>query len=199
MQKLLDFANLEEINYQSMEAYIKKHNIFFTVGGQEKGGERAVIIDKNKRRYYFSFDKMEFFNEEEKKLWYLPSTESEKILAEMLKAIRKKYRDFLDSCIGGKPDIDFINDLIAQFEAGDLKAVQVDNFKFAFDLQLTPQNFEQYIDAFEILYPIWRGEDETFAKIKKCKFCRKYFYAISLKSKFCELKCRNAFNYRKNK
>jgi len=193
MQKLLNFVNLKEITYSSMENFYRYHNIYVR-------DDRMVATKQSNR--FFSFDHIEedkFLNEAEKELYLLPSAENEKVLSKLLKASQKEYCDFLDSCISGKPDVDFINGRLHQFSYNSLMLTQVDNFKFAFDIQFSPMNLEQYIDVYSIIYPVWRGQAETFARVKKCKKCESYFYAISLKAEFCQRKCRNAFNYRKNK
>ena len=192
MRKLLEFANMKEINYSALEAYHRRYNIFFTVDGQNAGGERAVFTKQS--RYFFSFDETEL------DLFLSPSPENEKTLSDLLKVSQKEYCDFLDSCIAGEPDIVLVNERIAQFSAHDLKASRTDEpFKFSFEINFSPRNLENYLDVFSIIYPFWREEGESFFRIKKCKHCENYFHAGSLKAEFCGKKCRNAFNYIKNR
>ena len=47
MQKLLAFSNMKKFDYHIMESYHRRNNIFFTIDGQNKGGERAVFIYPN--------------------------------------------------------------------------------------------------------------------------------------------------------
>jgi hypothetical protein len=198
MQKLLDFVNIDKITYGKLETFYRHHRIFFSEHGMKKGSERYVSTKQSDK--FFSFDHIQdsdFLNDYEKSLWFQPTPENEKALASLLKVSQQEYRSFLDSCIFGDMDGFFVSERMDNFSDLDLKAIKIDNFKFNFDLQAVPKNLEEHIDLFEILYPLWRGEGETFGRVKKCKFCENYFFAVSLKAEFCARKCRNAFNYRK--
>jgi hypothetical protein len=191
MLKLLEFSNLQNLNYESVEGFMRRHNIYFTLDGQSRGYERAIFTKRSKN--FFSLDETNL------PLFLSSSVENEKKIGELLKLSQMEYRGFLDSCAAGRPDIDFLNDIISQFSAHDLRISQTNPFNFSFEIEFPPRNLEQHIEVYDIIYPLWRGEGESFSRVKKCKFCEKYFLAVSLKGEFCEKKCRNAYNYKRNK
>jgi hypothetical protein len=200
MQILLDFINMKEINLGALEIIYRTHRIFFTEAGMKKGMERYFKTKHSPE--FFSFDHRQdsdFLNEDEKSMWLQPTPENEKKLASYIEMSQEEYLFFLDSCVAGRIDGVFLNERLSEHPDYEVKLVQTGNFEFKFELLPQVKDFEQYVDMFEIFIPIWRGEGEKFSRIKKCKFCGKYFFAVSLKAEFCERKCRNAYNYQKRR
>jgi hypothetical protein len=196
MLKLIEFSNMKEFTYPSVESFQRRHNIYFTVAGHNRGYEDFCMTKH--ANTFFCFHKKDLNNEAESNLWLQPSERNETMMSNLLRKSQIEYRSFLDACNAGHLDMDFINSRIAQFSGKHLIAVKTDSpFRLSFELELRPDDIETHIDVYEIIYPLWRGEGEQFSRIMKCKNCRNYFCPRSLKAEFCSVKCKNAYNYRK--
>ena len=170
MRKLIEFANLKKITYQSVESFLRRHGIFFTIDGEQHGYEKACYTKNSASKFLFD-DAPDVENQYKGAL--LPrSPENELKMEACLKSSQREYREFLEACVRGGLPIDFVKGRISQFRGANLAVAPTDEpFRVSFELDFSHRDIETHIDIYEILYPLWNGEGEQFSRVKHCKNC----------------------------
>jgi hypothetical protein len=196
VRKLIEFANLKKITYQSVESFLRRHGIYFTIDGEQRGYEKACYTKNSASK--FLFEDAPDVEIQYRGAFLSRSPENELKMEACLKSSQREYREFLEACVRGGLPVDFVKDRISQFKGANLTVAPTDNpFRVSFELDLNPRDIETHVDIYEILYPAWNGEGDQFSRVKYCKNCSNFFCARSLKADFCSVKCKNAYNYRK--
>jgi hypothetical protein len=196
MRMIIDFTNLKEFSYESMESFQRRYNIFFSEEGRNTGFERACFSKNSDSIFlFYSSPGLQISSNN---VFLSASKENEIRMADCLKKSQNGYHDFLMECVDGRLPINFVKQSLSHFKGSILTVIPTkDLFRVSFELLLVPRNIESYLDVYEILYPLWRREEEKFSRIKRCKNCSNFFVAKSLKAEFCSVKCKNFLNYRK--
>jgi len=137
-----------------------------------------------------------------------------------LQGSQELYQDFLDKCINGHLDLDFINHRLQYLhgEAGrfvlkpdgtfeaDPKSQRFFHFVSGSNSwkpevhfrPLSGRELEAFLDA-SIVRTLLTGEGEVFSKVKKCGWCKNYLVFTRQTKKYCSDKCRLDFNNDKDR
>lgn len=192
----IEISNMtqDDCTPDKMLSLFVRHKFYQTVSGARRGFEEHVYIGGR----YFLFREGAFPPAE-----LMGNTVSHSdsqfssLLWNEIEKFQKKIHTIFDSIIVNKrllPDIveRFVNDLSLRLKA--MRAV--DKFKYEFTLDTTSPEFEHDVLAREFAIPLYHGEGEKLARIRKCPECGTYFYAPDIRKTFCSVKCRNANAYK---
>jgi hypothetical protein len=209
---LLDFCNIQEWSVKKISWLYDKYKIIHTAEGRKQGKELFCFTKhEEKGRYYFLEDIPLFLGEITRKFCFPPSHPKSKNLWEMLKKSQHEYRAFLDQCIKGRLNIEYINNLS---EGVSIRFTNNPKNKFlpfySFEMQEI-NNIESYVEL-DILnislnragpwiedmkirnIDLKKGERSLVGRIRKCPNCNKYFiYNKNPTRKYCDNKCKNSY------
>ena len=120
---------------------------------------------------------------------------------EHLKRHQPAYVAFLDSCMEGRPDMDFLNLKYNSFMKNNLKDYGFkesnDPWKPEAVLISSYRTLEEVIAFRGLILPFYQGNGRTFSRVGRCGYCSKYYIAERSDAKFCERKCKNDFHRKK--
>lgn len=213
---LLDFCNIQEWSKEQISLLYDKYKIIHTAEGRKQGKELFCSTKhKEKWRYYFSEDIPLFLGETTLEFCVSPDQSEYKDLWEMLIKSQSEYRAFLDECIEGKLNIEYINNLsegvsifftnnpentFLPFYSFELQ--EFNNIESYVELDILNVSLNRagpWIEDIEILNIDFRkGERSLIGRIRKCPNCSKYFiFNKRPTKKYCNEMCKNAFHNKK--
>ncbi|QLA18966.1 hypothetical protein [Desulfolutivibrio sulfoxidireducens] len=210
MNILIDFCNQAEWSPDTIGGIYRRYGIKHTAQGDADSVE-SFSASRHLPGICFNFANLERgkaildeqvanLTEEAakkcRKFWLFPGDEDFPRIFEALAKSQAEYRAFLDECTRGNLDLNFVNSRIAMLNNEN------QNYKVKFEpgattwnpsLWLFPQSIrsiEEYIDAYGIIFPLYRGEGDMFSLTMKCKHCGNYFFAKTKRAEFCKDQCR---------
>ncbi|GAB6035725.1 hypothetical protein JCM15519_02840 [Fundidesulfovibrio butyratiphilus] len=195
MKILIDFVNLDRRDPDGIAAFCREHRLALTKHGEGTGLDSFTKTRQAPGMFYFfhSSPVAEIFGDHA----VLPGDPRWAELGPLIQRSQGEYAGFLESCIAGRLDLDFINSRVVSNKPG---LVTFRPGKTGWtpepDLFGNFDSIEDFIDYYGIVAPLWRGEGERFSRVRRCKQCGKFFIPASLKREYCSDKCRNEFHYR---
>lgn len=218
MNILIDFCNIKEWTVDAIGGIYRRHGVKHTMQG-DKDGVESFAVSRHIPGMFFHFDNLdrdrvvldkqtenmpEDIAEGWRSFWPFPGDEGFDRIFDALAKSQTEYRAFLDECIRGNLDLNFVNSRIALFNEEkrnyDIK-FEPGNTTWTPNLWLFPQSIcsiEEYIDTYGIIFPLYRGEGGMFSLTMKCKHCGNYFFAKTKRAEFCSDQCRKDY-FRLNK
>lgn len=133
-----------------------------------------------------------------------PSKSLAEVKLEHLKLHQFEYIAFLESCIEGEPDLDFLNLKYSIFMEQNLDD---QGFRASSDpwkpvpvyRSSSFKTIEQAIAFYGLLKPFLEDNGHIFSRVKRCEQCQKFFIYERSDAKFCRSKCRNDHHRRRYK
>jgi hypothetical protein len=202
---LIDFCNIKEWSIESISNLYEYHKIVHSQYGEQRGWETCCQTRKSKRLYYFIeegiLEPHEDMPEEDKKRfkWFsVLSTDPDfSELWEFLRKSQMHYKTFLDRCVNGQLDVNFVNDLLVE-KPFRFEQNSQDKWRLQINYtQLYLADLESYIDWEIIRSNIYPDKRSIFGRLKICEWCGNYFVYDRKTKRFCRTKCQQDFNYRK--
>jgi hypothetical protein len=193
---LLDFCNISEWNAEAISNLYKKYSIIHTKTGEELGSENFCSTKhKPKWRYYFRDEDVDFsLGPKTNEFYFSPSRSEFDEVFLMLEGSQSEYRVFLESCIGDRFDLQFINERMvrmpAQFTFGPK------DYWIPEIYPRTPYlpDLESYID-WEIIRVVFAQKGpQVFAKLRICRYCKSFFVYPRRTRMYCNDRCKAAYH-----
>ncbi len=203
---LLDFCNLRDITHNAILDVHKKHRIIHTIDGNNKGYEESCFSkqDPDKRVWLLlESEETKRFKNNNPGFVILPSEKRGDEILRFLQESQIEYKNFLNKCIEGQFDLEFINKIIKDFSEIGLrlnKSIHEWTPSVVYEIEYL-RTFESYID-WEILDIIFLHLGSIFQTVRACNWqkCRKYFLYKRKDQKYCSSNCsrnKRSFDYRK--
>ena len=199
----LDFCNVEEWSLGAISELYKKNKIFHTKHGELRGWEDFCKTKHDEKWFYFE-------DIPQGKTPWAGISPDEPEFGDLWKKLRKsqdEYRSFLDKCIEGEVDVNFINKSLERI-SGE-KSIRKSLICFAENIEnpLMPKinyknpylsDIESYVDWKIILIALGETGPKILGHLFKCQKCQKYSFYERKTRKFCSAKCRLGFHYEKD-
>jgi len=208
---LVDFCNVKEWNLKAIEELYRSYAIVHTKQGKKRRWETFCKTKHSNRRYYFSFDSIPadesvILSKRDRS----PSHPEYGELWRMLEKSQEKYRLFLDHCVDGSPDLEYINKLASgmkirfaknpaspflpryYFESDRLEDIESYVDRDLMDASLTIAGQRSGLSG---NVRIRDPNVSILGRIRKCPFCEHYFiYPDPPTRIYCSDDCRYAYN-----
>lgn len=204
---IIDFCNIKEWTCSTVLDLYKKHKIIHSEWGKHAGFEKWCTSKLLPKQPFFfaltEIDEIEPWLSEDNKImspskWLdipiiFQSDKRHSDIWDYLQRSQGEYRGFLDKCAKGTLDLNFINDIIEDFQSFQgLNFVLVKLEKewettFNFNKEFL-KTIEGYID-WEIVSLFLNKKTGVLRKIKKCAWCGTYFISTRKDQKYCDDKC----------
>ena len=210
MDALIDFANVPEWNQGALAGFYRRYGIRHSMEGYFSGMESyAACRELPDIRFHI----INFEQDKAKRAELIANMSQDAAksvldcslfpgdvgfdrIFEELTVSQAEYRGFLDECISGNLNLNFVNSRVQllntekpgydiEFQPGEntwLPKV------FLFGQRI--RSVEDYIDLNSILFPLYSHEGERFSLTRKCKHCGNYFPAKTKRAEFCCDQCR---------
>jgi len=203
---LLDFCNIKEWGCSTVLDLYKKHKIIHSEWGKRDGFEK-FCVSKYQSKSPLGFAMVEASEIEpwlsgdngvSPSKWLGQSTlfpfdKRHSDIWDYLQLSQGEYRSFLDKCAKGTLDLNFINDIIEDFQSFQglnfvlVKAEKEWETTFNFNKEFL-KTIEGYID-WEIVSLFLNKKPGVLRKIRKCAWCGTYFISTRQDQKYCDDKC----------
>lgn len=210
MNILIDFVNVQHWTVEAIAGIYRRYGVKHTGQGDADGYE-SFVSSRNIPDINFNVDNLDrgkSILEQQvgglhdagamsfRSHWLFPGDDGFARIFDALAKSQEEYRGFLDECIRGNMDLNFVNSrisLLNQDTRGyDIK-FQPGDTTWTPNLWLFPhsiRSIEEYIDTYGIIFPLYRGEGEIFSLTMRCKHCGNYFLAKTKRAEFCRDQCR---------
>jgi len=195
---LIDFCNIKEITHENILNLQKKYRIFHTLRGEKLGYEEwcsSKKAPKIQRYYLIEDEEIKKIVSDVETLATLPSDPKSDELLHYLHLSQSEYKNFLDKCIDGTLDLNFLNKVIDDLEDIGIEYIKSEDEwrpDFIYNKKYL-RFFEDFIN-WEILKYFLYHVGYVFGRVKKCKWCHLYFLYRRKDQKYCNDKCSS--NYR---
>ena len=202
---IIDFCNVTEWRHTKILYIQIWHDIFYSVAGRKRKFEFYCISKQDPKGRKFALIEDKNVIDEKKKFestlpgssepfCVLPSEKESQKLWEYLQTSQKKFKSFLDHCSEGILSIEFMNEVVNNFNSVGLKFNQSANTWNSTISYNAPQlnSFEDYVYWDILNLFLLNNAEKVLPYVKLCRKCNKYYIAKKQiqSQKFCSKKCR---------
>ena len=192
----IEISNMtqDDCTPNKMLSLFARHQFYCSEYGSRQGFEEYAYVGGR----YFLFKEGAFPPAEASKFTVFPSqSDFSTLLWNEIKEFQQELREIFDSIIENKQLLPNIARKLVDGLELRLKTIQTDDkFQYRFEFETESSTFEWHVLAREFALPLYHGEGDKLARIRKCPECGTYFYAPDIRKTFCSVKCRNANAYK---
>jgi hypothetical protein len=213
---LLDFCNIQDWSIEKISGLYDKYKINNDpMSRAYSKGLFCKTKHKEEYRYYFIGDILTDLDPIGHKYYISPDRPEYDELWKMLQKSQSEYRAFLDKCIKGKLNIEYINTLsegvsirfsnnpeniFLPFYSFELPKINnIESYVELDVLNISLNRAGPWIEDMEIFnIDLRKRERSLVGRIRKCPYCNKYFiFYKSPTRKYCDDTCKNAYHNEK--
>jgi len=213
---LLDFCNIQEWSVEKLSGLYDKYRIIHAPMSLEYSSEPyCKTKHKEECRYYFVEDILKDLDLIGHKHYISPGRPEYDELWKMLEKSQFEYRSFLDECIKGKLNIEYINTLSEEVSICftnnpqniflpyySFNLPEINDIESCVELDILNISLNRagpWIEDMEILnINLRKGESSLIGRIRKCPNCNKHFIFYKKPTrKYCDDTCKNAYHNEK--
>lgn len=154
---------------------------------REEGQELPYLVEKNLEK------------DDTNPSFFLDGERNKNKVIDIIWQTVQGLRDFIDKCIGGTVDINYLNRVLPDEEM----EIKFEYFGSPMRPVVCPRlpdyfGHDRGLETnirFKLLFPLVLSHKSPLSKIKRCRRCGTFFLGKRLSATFCSDKCRGAFHH----